>query len=138
MALSKIDADGVSGLQETLTATTTVPSEGGAVTTNLVQGLAKHWVNMNAGTTINDSFNTASITDNGTGDHASTMTNALSNINYVVTGSNIGSPSSNSGEIVISAQHAHTTTKYEFKTRNNNGSYYDNDINGLHLSGDLA
>lgn len=102
------------------------------------QSAAKHWVNMNAGTTINDSFNTASVTDNGTGDHASTMTNAMSNINYVVTGSNIGSPSSDSGEIAISAQHAHTTTKYEFKTRNNNGSYYDNDINGLHLSGDLA
>jgi len=116
----------------------TITSEGGSATMQLQQGVVKHWVNMNAGTTINDSFNTASITDNGTGDHASTMTNAMSNINYVVTGSNIGSPSNDSGEIAISAQHAHTTTKYEFKTRNNNGSYYDNDINGLHLSGDLA
>jgi hypothetical protein len=122
----------------TLKADTIVAADGSSPVTLTKQSAAKHWVNMNAGTTINDSFNTASVTDNGTGDHASTMTNAMANINYVVTGSNIGSPSNNSGEIAISAQHAHTTTKYEFKTRNNNGSYYDNDINGLHLSGDLA
>ena len=134
--MSTIIADNLTG--KTSAGDITVTSEGGAATQSLQQGLIKHFVNMNAGTTINDSFNTASITDNGTGDHASTMTNAMSNINYVVTGSNIGSPSANSGEIAISAQHAHTTTKYEFKTRNNNGSYYDNDINGLHLSGDLA
>jgi len=122
----------------TLKADTIQNTSGGAVTlTN--QSAAKHWVNMDAGTTINDSFNTASITDNGTGNHASTMTNAMSNINYVVTGSNISSGSGgDSGEIFISNQTANTTTKYEFRTRNNNGSYYDNYINGLHLSGDLA
>jgi len=102
-------------------------------------GSAKHWVNMDAGTTINDSFNTASITDNGTGNHASTLTNAMVNSLYVVTGSNIGSGSGgDSGEIFISNQTAHTTTKYEFKTRNNNGTFYDNYVNQLHLSGDLA
>ena len=135
--MSEIITDKLTG--KTSAGNVTITAEGGSATMQLQQGLVKHWVNMNAGTTINDSFNTASITDNGTADHASTMTNAMNNINYVVTGSNIGSGSgADSGEIFISAQHAHTTTKYEFKTRNNNGSYYDNGVNQLHLSGDLA
>jgi hypothetical protein len=83
MALSKIDADGVSGLQATLTAATTVPSEGGAATTNLVQGLAKAWLHINTDT-IEDSFNIASVADNGTGDHSPSLTNAMSNANYTV------------------------------------------------------
>ncbi len=55
-------------------------SEGGNATTNTVQGLAKSWVNFNgggtsAGATITprDSFNNASITDNGTGDYTVTI-----------------------------------------------------------------
>ena len=121
----------------TLRADTIQNTSGGAVTlTN--QSATKHWVNMDAGTTINDSFNTASITDNGTGDHASTMTNAMVNSDYVVSGSNISSPTNVSGEFFIDARRTHTTTTYSFQTRHNGGTYYDNDRNGLHLSGDLA
>jgi hypothetical protein len=36
----------------------------------------------NATPTINDSFNIASITDNGTGDHTLNFTNAMGNANY--------------------------------------------------------
>jgi len=103
------------------------------------QSAAKHWANTDSGTTINDSFNTASNIDNGTGNHASTLINAMVNSFYVVTGSNIGSGAGgDSGEIFVSNHTGHTTTKYEFRTRNNNGSYYDNYINQRHLSGDLA
>jgi hypothetical protein len=61
MALSKIDAE--------LTATTTVPSEGGAATTNVVQGLAKIWCtwDMNETNVIKDSLTISSLTDDSTG-----------------------------------------------------------------------
>jgi hypothetical protein len=105
----------------------------------VVNGSAKHWINMDAGQTINGSINTSSIVDNTTADHAVNLANALSDIHYAVTGSNIGSVSgSDSGESLVSSGDIHTTTKYEFRTRHNSGTYYDNGVNQLHLSGDLA
>ena len=60
-----------------------VTGEGNSTTTNLQQGLAKAWANVtNATPTINDSFNIASITDNGTGDHTLNFTNSMGNANY--------------------------------------------------------
>ncbi len=57
MALSKI-----------LTAITTVPSEDGAATTNVVQGLAKAWSHSGLDdNVIEDSLNTSSTFDEGTG-----------------------------------------------------------------------
>ena len=59
-------------LVNTLTGTSTagsiaVTGEGNSTTTNLQQGLCKVWADTNAGATASDSFNLASITDNGTG-----------------------------------------------------------------------
>nr|BAR24438.1 putative alpha amylase [uncultured Mediterranean phage uvMED] len=50
--------------------------------------LAKAWVNFNGTGTvaIRDSFNVASITDNGTGDYTMNLTNAMANVNYAITG----------------------------------------------------
>ena len=62
-----------------LTKGTTVDSEGGSATTNLTQGLAKVWADINAGQGgYGDSFNTTSITDNGTGDATITHVNDMS------------------------------------------------------------
>ena len=63
----------------------TLPGEGGTVTTNLQQGLAKHWIHFDgtAGTpAAADSFNHASITDNGTGSYSSNVTNNMANANF--------------------------------------------------------
>jgi len=57
-------------------------SEGGEVTTNIAQGLAKVWMNMNQGTTTNGSFNTSALTDNGTGDYTITIANNMANDDY--------------------------------------------------------
>jgi hypothetical protein len=48
------------------------------------QGTEKSWVNLNGTGTIatRDSFNVASLTDNGTGDYTQTFTNAMGNANY--------------------------------------------------------
>tara|TARA_Y100000356_G_scaffold77657_1_gene64194 strand:+ start:396 stop:866 length:471 start_codon:yes stop_codon:yes gene_type:complete len=68
-------------------------SEGGAVTdSNLVQGLCKTWCDYNAqadGTgnmSLADSFNIASLTDNGTGDYTFAHTNDMASGDYVFVG----------------------------------------------------
>jgi len=57
----------------------TITGEGGTVTTNLQQGLAKHWCSLNGTSTvaIRDSFNTASLVDSGTGTYSITSSNAF-------------------------------------------------------------
>ena len=63
-----------------------VVGEGGTVTTNLQQGLAKSWINFNGTGTIaiTDSFNMTSITDNNTGDYTVTIANDMNAGNYAV------------------------------------------------------
>tara|TARA_R110002012_G_scaffold39555_1_gene109394 strand:+ start:411 stop:869 length:459 start_codon:yes stop_codon:yes gene_type:complete len=69
---------------DTLTGVTTagsivVTGEGNSTTTNLQQGLAKHWVNYDAvNQTTDGSFNQSSLTDSDVGLFISTYTNALS------------------------------------------------------------
>ena len=60
-----------------------VTGEGNSTTTNLQQGLSKSWQDSDEGTTINDSFNQSTLTDNGTGDYTNTFTNNMSNAYYV-------------------------------------------------------
>jgi hypothetical protein len=85
MALSKIDADGVSGLQAALTATTTVPSEGGAVNTNLVQGLCKALLLFNqlSGTATSvRTMNIASLVDGANGMSTVSFTSSFDAVDY--------------------------------------------------------
>ena len=75
-------------LVNTLTGTSTagsivVTGEGNSTTTNLQQGLAKQWVRFDGtGLTVEDSFNTSSVTDNGTGDYSPVLTSSMSSENY--------------------------------------------------------
>ncbi len=64
-----------------------VTGEGNSTTTNLQQGLAKHWILMNGTGTVavTDSFNNTSITDNGTGDYTITIANDMANTTFSVT-----------------------------------------------------
>ena len=64
-----------------------VTGEGNSTTTNLQQGLAKFWQNLDTTGTAEqrDSFNVASITDNNTGDISTSYTSAFANANYSVT-----------------------------------------------------
>ena len=74
-----------------------VLSEGTSVTTNLQQGLVKCWSKSEQASTASgeDSFNQASITDHGTGDHGINMTNPFSNTGYAA----VTDTSSDSGHI---------------------------------------
>ena len=73
----------------TLTGTTSagsivVTGEGGSTTTSLQQGLAKQWCHTSGVGTpaLADSFNTASVTDNGTGSQGFSFSNNMGNANY--------------------------------------------------------
>ena len=73
----------------TLTGTTSagsinVTGEGGSTTTNLQQGLAKAWGNLDGTGTIaiRDSFNIASAVDENTGYYTFNYTNDMSNDDY--------------------------------------------------------
>ena len=57
-------------------------------TTNLQQGLAKVWTKGDGSGTvgITDSLNTASMTDEGTGDYTYNFTNSMGNTTYIVQG----------------------------------------------------
>ena len=62
-------------------------SDGGAVTnSNLVQGVCKAWAcNEQIGTnSVLDSYNQASITDIGNGQHSGTRTNNMASVNWTV------------------------------------------------------
>ena len=74
-----------------------VLGEGTSVTTNLQQGLVKCWSKSEQASTASgeDSFNQASITDHGTGDHGINMTNPFSNTGYAA----VTDTSSDSGHI---------------------------------------
>ena len=81
---------------DTLTGVTTagsidVTGEGNSTTTNLQQGLLKAWANLDGSGTVgvNDSFNTTSITDNGTGNYTVTIANDLANGNGAMSGYSI-------------------------------------------------
>ena len=90
MALSKIQAESVN-LGDSfaftgtvtgaggVTATTTSPTEGGTATTNVVQGLAKAWMNINSTGTvaIRDSFNISSVIDHLVGAQSGETTNSF-------------------------------------------------------------
>ena len=66
-------------------------SEGGSATTIISQGLAKVWVDITSPTTssgasitLQDSFNTTSMVDNGTGQIMCNFANNMAAVNYAV------------------------------------------------------
>ena len=61
-----------------------ITGEGNSTTTNLQQGLTKQWVRFDGTSTlaVEDSFNTSSVTDNGTGDYSPNFSNSMSGENY--------------------------------------------------------
>ena len=65
---------------------TTYRSDGGAVTQNMVQGLAKSWTHFNGDSFgSRDDFNTSSLTDVSTGNYTFAITNNMGNRNYTLT-----------------------------------------------------
>ena len=78
---SQLKVDTITGV--TTAGSVAVTGEGNSTTTNLQQGLCKHWnqfVQSNA--SVADSFNQSSATDEGTGDTSWDFTSAMGNDDY--------------------------------------------------------
>ena len=118
-----------------------VTGEGNSTTTNLQQGLIKAWVRIDgdaSGASIDDSFNCAAITDNGTGDYNVSRTNNMSSAAtyYIIDGQYI-----NSGYTAGAWYDGTTTTatvQYKVFDGNSSSSAADRDPVGYSVIGDLA
>lgn len=115
----------------------TITSEGGAVTMQLQQGLAKAWISLTVAAAIESSLNVSSITDVGTGEFDPQLTNSMSDALYCCnTGVDL------TGHVVRSgATESRTTSSFKvisYTTHSTGAS--ESAIDGLHNAsfGDLA
>ena len=128
----------------TLTGVTTagsiaVTGEGNSTTTNLQQGLAKHWVKFAPDAVADDSLNNSSITDTATGRFTVTRTNNMSNANYVGQVNGEWTHGSDSGLAINSGDNnTLTTSAYGCIFYNSSFDTYDVDGMAALFHGDLA
>ena len=82
-----VDKAGSGGTNVKIGNTSTYVSDGGAVTQNTVQGLAKAWVQYDMGdNALDDSLNVSSLSDEATGKCNFTITNAFGAANFAYSG----------------------------------------------------
>ena len=118
-----------------------VRGESSATTTNLQQGLAKIWVNfVGAGTaSVQDSFNNASITDQGTGQYQFAYTNSPASINIAWTSSTGNENSSNAGIDRNSQMGGGNTSNFHYELFDITGNANADAVTGYFVGhGDLA
>ena len=112
----------------------------GTNTTNLQQGLAKAWLNYKGTSTnaINDSFNTATVTDNNTGDYTQNLTTSFSSANNSYTLSTQAEPGNeDNGMYTYLQTFATGTFRFGARTARNSSK---TDVNYIFpkIHGDLA
>ena len=131
---------------DTLTGVTTagsidVTGEGNSTTTNLQQGLCKHWIDHNDGATVNDSFNNTSLTDGGTGNYTATIANDFSNTSYSKS-ITVGGTSGSAGDDCYGGAAGVATGSYIMYAReaagSNNDNRKDSELSSMSAWGDLA
>ena len=116
-----------------------VVAEGGTNTTNLQQGLAKVWFNIDqepSTQTFRDSFNVASSSDEGTGVTKLTFTNAFNNDGYSAAGMAKDDSGGSFGILRISSPMS--TTQFQFMGESHDDTNVDCDVAAGSLHGDLA
>ena len=110
-----------------------VKSEGGAATTSLRQGLAKNWCSFDgtAGSlSFEDSFNSSTLVDNGTGNYSVNFTNAMSNAFFSCHGSCFATRYTNT--------ESRTTARYRIRIADTSASASDREGTQGVAHGDLA
>lgn len=126
---------------------TTYRSDAGAVTQNMVQGLAKCWVNFNGDSTvaIRDTQNVGSITDNGTGDYTVNLSNSMASADYAPFTSGDSDPSVNAQIPIVNFKSAGsfatfvpTSSAFRLAIATNDGTRKDNTYVHASNFGDLA
>jgi len=129
--MSEIKVDTLTG--KTSAGDITVTSEGGAATMQLQQGLAKAWGHFEGSDAIlDDSLNTSSLTDVGTGDFQINFSNDMDSVNYAA------ATASRDTGIISNRNGGYTTTSYQFVVRNSAFTAVDRDDTTYVVHGDLA
>ena len=127
-------AKNLANFQTTITDGTT-----SVATSFVTNGSAKAWMTMTGdGSAIDDSLNTSSLSDNGTGDFTQNYTSAFGNVHYSWCGQQETTFSGST--VVISHMHAgKTTSATNFITYQTvSGSNTDTEENCSQVQGDLA
>jgi hypothetical protein len=136
MPLTKI----LSALGAGINNTTTSNSEGGAVTTSVIQGLIKTFATLDGTGTIalRDSFNQSSASDEGTGIYDFNFTNAFSSRNRTILGT-CNKDESSSRPYVVQELNTPTASDSRLNVNVTNGPG-DSDVDDLYMigAGDLA
>jgi len=102
------------------------------------QSAAKAWLFFNgSGSSIRDSFNVASVTDNATGDFTKNMTSAFATANYTVVASS-GTSSSDYRLVTPNFNAAPTTTATRMRVHYNSSTPTDDAYISSTSHGDLA
>jgi hypothetical protein len=108
---------------------------------NAVEGLAKAWSQsqMYSSNTINDSLNTASLTDNAAGDFTLTTVSAFGNTAFCMGGTTSSSNIIQDRGTRDNAYNLYrTTTTQRAGSRNDSGTLVDSNHNCVSFHGDLA
>ena len=101
-------------------------------TSYLFNGVAKVWQQAQGDSTITDSFNVSSMTDNATGQFITVFTNSMSNAFYS------GLSTGMSGDHLISAVGNTATGQCRFDHYNQSNSAIDTGLHCVGILGDLA
>ena len=125
-----VDKAGSGGTNVKIGNTSTYVSDGGAVTQNTVQGLAKAWT-FTTDNAVNSSYNTSALTDHGTGDYSFTITSVMSNDDFSVT-SNVAE-----NIVLILFNISRATNNYRIGLAYIDGNKYDKNSSTV-VHGDLA
>jgi hypothetical protein len=143
--MSQVNADtlrhsgGTLGTDVRIKNTSVYESDGGtSVTQNTVQSLVKAWINLNGTGTIatRDSFNSASITDNGTGEYIDTFTNPMANTTYSASGES-GTLGANNENMFV-CNFGRSTGSSRGSNMSDGGAAADRDLYCIMVAGDLA
>ena len=125
----------------TLKADTIQSTSGGAATLTKQQA-AKAWVNFNGTSTlaISDSFNMASVTDNGTGNYTPVSTNSMGNTDYAFSLAGREQSGGNGGYIGLNDSDNQTASGFQIRCRQgtNEGTGDDRALVTTAYFGDLA
>ena len=134
---SQLKVDTITGV--TTAGSIAVTGEGSSTTTNLQQGLGKAWALLDGTSTIalQDSFNIASVSDEGTGDYIFTVTNAFSSANFSCTANGRQSESP-AWTAMTSSVGATAATTVRITSRNTSNTATDQKQLHTQFMGDLA
>ena len=120
---------------------TTITGEGGSTTTNLQQGLCKVWATYeHDAISLEDSFNTSSVSNDAAGRVTITFTNAFSNVDYAFCGTVFDGTGANDVRVIghDNGTDTNSTSALKIYTAQADGALNTSERLFSHFMGDLA